>query len=192
MVSTRMQTLVLEGRTSTHSPAFRIPKQLSINPHEKLTTRSPKTAKATSKSTKTGTHIRKASSRRKLTRKTSLTQKQIETLSTTISSVRQAHDSTHPQVDATLPSGEDFSCGNPFFPSVVFGEHEKFGLSKIGRADKEIRMWEEILAEHERAQPSLVPVVEQKLEETREQRKLIDESLEENYRIGYISFCSFS
>jgi hypothetical protein len=94
------------------------------------------------------------------------------------------HASTSIQAQkGNAPLDEDFSGGNTFFPSVIFGEHEQFGLSKIGRADKEIQMWERVLAEHELQQPSLVPVVEQKLREAEERRKLIDGSCEENHRV---------
>lgn len=70
------------------------------------------------------------------------------------------------------------------FPSVVIGEHETVGLSIIGRADKEIKIWEEVLAFHQREHPSLAPGVEQKLQEAKAKRALIDETLEENHRVG--------
>ncbi|KAG4434785.1 hypothetical protein IFR05_009720 [Cadophora sp. M221] len=59
--------------------------------------------------------------------------------------------------------GVDLLEGNTFFPSVIIGAKETAGLSKIGRADKEVETWEAILAEHKEQMPSLVPVVEEKL-----------------------------
>ena len=98
---------------------------------------------------------------------------------------RQANRLTAAQKDE-LPTVGDFSDGNTFFPSVIFGEQEKVGLSKIGRADKKIKMWEQILVEHKRAQPSLVSVVEEKLRDAKDRRSAIDENLEENHRVGYV------
>jgi hypothetical protein len=45
-------------------------------------------------------------------------------------------------------------------------------------------MWENDFDEHKRAQPSLLPVVEQKLREATEIRAMLNESLEGNYRVG--------
>lgn len=78
----------------------------------------------------------------------------------------------------------DVCEGSTFFPSVVIGEHETVGRSVIGRADKEIEIWEKVLAAHEKEEPALAPVVEQKLNEAKEKRAQIDETLEENWRIG--------
>ncbi|PVH83983.1 hypothetical protein DL98DRAFT_652057 [Cadophora sp. DSE1049] len=58
----------------------------------------------------------------------------------------------------------DLLEGNTFFPSVAIGEKEMVGLSKIGRAEKEVKIWETVLAEHKEKMPSLVPVVEEKLD----------------------------
>lgn len=66
--------------------------------------------------------------------------------------------------------GVDLLEGNMFFPSVIIGAKETVGLSKIGRADKEVEMWEGILAEHREHMPSLVPVVEEKLWEAKHKR----------------------
>ncbi len=65
---------------------------------------------------------------------------------------------------------EDFSGDNTFFPSVIFGEHELFGLSKICRADKEIQKWGKVLAEHKLHQQSLVPLVEEAEGERRKKK----------------------
>ena len=111
----------------------------------------------------------------------------VDPLSAVMPTVRRSSPSFQAQEKDTFPLDEDFSGGNTFFPSVIFGEHEQFGLSKIGRADKEIQLWEKVLAEHKLQQPSLVPVVEQKLREAEERRKLIDGSCEENHRVGYFS-----
>jgi hypothetical protein len=44
--------------------------------------------------------------------------------------------------------------------------------------------------EHKREQPALIPVVERKLREAKERRELIDENLEENHRVGYVTIDS--
>jgi hypothetical protein len=104
-------------------------------------------------------------------KRTKLANIQVDPLSTVMPTVRRSSTSFQAQEKDTLPLDEDFSGGN-----------------KIGRADKEIHLWEKVLAEHKLQQPSLVPVVEQKLREAEERRKLIDGSREENHRVGYFSF----
>ncbi|KAL5327535.1 hypothetical protein ACEPPN_005234 [Leptodophora sp. 'Broadleaf-Isolate-01'] len=83
--------------------------------------------------------------------------------------------------------GVDLLEGNMFFPSVIIGAKETVGLSKIGRADKEVEMWEGILAEHREHMPSLVPVVEEKLWEAKHKRACMDETLAENVMIGDVN-----
>ncbi|KAK0114206.1 hypothetical protein ONS95_013706 [Cadophora gregata] len=64
----------------------------------------------------------------------------------------------------------DLLAGNTFFPSIAISEKEILGLSKIGRAEKDLKnlkMWETLLAEHKEKMPSLVPVVEEKLRKRR-------------------------
>jgi hypothetical protein len=112
---------------------------------------------------------------------------QVDQLTATIPPVTLAETPTQVQVKFDSRLGEDTHEESTFFPSVVIGEHEEVGLSIIGRADKEVCMWEQVLAGHQREQPSLAPVVEQKLKEAKEKRALIDESLEENWRVGYLA-----
>jgi hypothetical protein len=70
------------------------------------------------------------------------------------------------------------------FPSRGWGERETVGRSRIGRADKEIEIWEEVLRVHEINYPHLVPIVKESLMKARRQRAAIDETLEENLSIG--------
>lgn len=113
-----------------------------------------------------------------------MTAAQAHQVSATISPVTPLNRSTQPQKKLNLPSVGEFSEGNTSFPAVMFGYHEQVGLSKIGRADEQIRMWEHVLVEHKQAQPSLVPIVEQKLREATEIRTMMNESSEGNYRVG--------
>lgn len=78
----------------------------------------------------------------------------------------------------------DWLNGNTFFPSISIGGPEKVGLSKIGRADKEVKMWETIVLEHEKNLPELVPVVQKKLEEAKTKRLAIDEEHADNWMVG--------
>lgn len=70
------------------------------------------------------------------------------------------------------------------FPSRAWGERETVGLSKIGRADKEVEIWEEVYRTHEINEPRLLPIVERSLQKARKDRAALDETLEENVRIG--------
>lgn len=74
--------------------------------------------------------------------------------------------------------------GNAVFPSAIIGAKEDVGLSRIGRADKEIKLWEEVLDTHQRNLPDLVPIVEEKLKQAKERRACLDETLQENVRVG--------
>ncbi|KAH7327058.1 hypothetical protein BKA65DRAFT_539736 [Rhexocercosporidium sp. MPI-PUGE-AT-0058] len=89
--------------------------------------------------------------------------------------------------DRMLEHGVDFLEGNTFFPSITIGAKERVGLSKLGRADKEVEMWEGILAEHREKMHSLVPVVEEKLWEAKHKRACMDETLAENVMIGDVN-----
>jgi hypothetical protein len=72
----------------------------------------------------------------------------------------------------------------PVFPSVIFGEKETVGLSKVQRADREVKRWEEVLKTHQEHNPSAVPFVKERLQMAKDARANIDESLEENTRVG--------
>lgn len=76
--------------------------------------------------------------------------------------------------------------GNAVFPSASFGGREDVGLSKIGRAEKQIKLWEEILVTHQENVPELVPQVEERLKEARAKRAELDDSQEENTRVGWV------
>lgn len=80
------------------------------------------------------------------------------------------------------PSPENVD--NMRFPSRAWGERETVGLSKIGRADKEVEIWEEVYRTHEINEPRLLPIVERSLQKARKDRAALDETLEENVRIG--------
>ncbi|KAL2060650.1 hypothetical protein VTL71DRAFT_9291 [Oculimacula yallundae] len=86
-----------------------------------------------------------------------------------------------------LEHSVDFLEGNTFFPSVTIGAKETVGLSKIGRADQEVKMWEGILAEHKENMPSLVPVVEEKLWQAIHKRVCLDEKVAENVMVGDVN-----
>jgi len=88
------------------------------------------------------------------------------------------------QLEQQLKGEMDLLEGNTFFPSVAIGEKETVGLSKIGRAEKEVKMWETVLAEHKEKMPSLVPVVEEKLWQAKHKRACLDETSAENVMIG--------
>jgi hypothetical protein len=194
MVSTRMQTIVVESSTIVDTPISKKHSKLSLKPHRNLVPSSSglKIAKSPRKPIKRDSPNRKEKhrSQRASTTRTKLTDVQADQLSAAISPVTPPHISTQAQRNPNPSIEGDFSRGNTFFPSVIFGEHEQVGLSKIGRADKEVRMWEQVLIEHEREQPSLIPVVEEKVKEAKERRASIDESLEENYRVGCVSLSS--
>lgn len=72
----------------------------------------------------------------------------------------------------------------PIFPPVTIGAKEVTPLSKIGRADRDVRMWEEMIRSYEQNHPSLVPLAQEQLHRAREDRAALDESLEENTRVG--------
>ncbi len=114
-----------------------------------------------------------------------MTEVQVDQLSAAIPLLKLDKTTAQGREETDPASKQDVLESN-FFPSVIIGEHETVGLSIIGRAEKEIRMWEQVLADHQRELPSLAPVVEQKLREAKENRASIDESLEENWRVGYI------
>ena len=80
--------------------------------------------------------------------------------------------------------GPDLCEGNYFFPSVCIGERQTVGLSKVGHADKDVAMWEKILEEHQREFPSLAASVEEQLMKAKERRATIDDTIEENLRVG--------
>jgi hypothetical protein len=63
---------------------------------------------------------------------------------------------------------------------VVFGEPETKGMSKIERADEEIRKWEALQVSHEEHHPDAVPMIKWTLEELRGKRAMIDETKAEN------------
>lgn len=89
--------------------------------------------------------------------------------------------SQQPEGSARLNS---YNYDTPIFPSVTIGAKETIPLSKIGRADREVRMWEEIIRSYEQNHPSLVPLAQEQLHKAREDRAHLDESLEENTRVG--------
>ncbi|CZT44743.1 uncharacterized protein RSE6_04959 [Rhynchosporium secalis] len=101
-----------------------------------------------------------------------------------IRSATQVTFSEPPPQVKRLDHGVDFLDGNTFFPSVIIGAKETVGLSKIGRANQEVKMWENILAEHKANMPSLVSVVEEKLWQAKHKRACIDETVAENLMIG--------
>jgi hypothetical protein len=189
-----MQTLVVESKTTADTPSSEKHSKLSLKPHRNLVTSSSgfKIAKSPRKLTKRDGPNRKNKHRgqRGSATRTKLTGVQADQLSAAISVVTPPHRFVQAQRKPNPSIKGDFSGGNPFFPSAIFGEHEQVGYSKIGRADKEVRMWEQVLLEHKREQPALIPVVERKLREAKERRELIDENLEENHRAGYVSMAS--
>ena len=75
-------------------------------------------------------------------------------------------------------------CDGHTFPSRAWGEKETVGLSKIGRADKEVEIWEAVYNAHATNEPHLLPIVERSLQQAREARAALDETLEENLRVG--------
>jgi hypothetical protein len=173
MVSTRTQTFAMTGRTTADGRFLQKLNKLSLSP--------------TNKQAQTTNSRRIPGSRRKVTkrstRKTKLTNAQVDQLSTAIPPVNLPQTPTRGhEVNQRLV--EDICEDSTFFPSVIIGAHETVGLSIIGRAEKEVRMWGQVLADHQREQPSLAPVVEQKLRDAKEKRALIDENLEENWRVG--------
>jgi hypothetical protein len=182
MVSTRTQALPKGGRATADTAFFQKLKKLALSPADKLTRasddeRSPSTPR---KVTKASSPTRNPTTRRskRLTRSTKLTGAQID---------HPPQETVQQSEKRDLSLEDDMFEGSTSFPSVIVGQHETVGLSIIGRADKEISMWEQVLAHHQREQPSLVPVVEQKLTQAKEKRALIDESLEENWKVGYVS-----
>jgi hypothetical protein len=70
--------------------------------------------------------------------------------------------------------------------SRAWGEKETVGLSKIGRTDKEVEIWEEVYNAHEMNEPRLLPLVEKSLQQARRDRAALDETLEENVRVGQV------
>jgi hypothetical protein len=74
--------------------------------------------------------------------------------------------------------------GAPIFPHVVFGAKELTPLSKIGRANREVQMWEEVVQSYKQNYPCLVQVGEERLQKAKDARAALDESLEENTRVG--------
>ena len=77
----------------------------------------------------------------------------------------------------------DLPEGKNVFPSVAFGDRQTTGLSKIGRAEHEIKMWEDILAHHQKEIPELAPVCQLSLDRARAARLSL-EPTEENLRVG--------
>jgi hypothetical protein len=188
MVSTRTQTFAMTGRTTADGPFFQKLNKLSLNPPNKLaqTTNSRRSPGPPRKVTKPSSPTRNSRNRspKRSNRKTKLTDAQVDQLSAAIPPVTLPHTPIRGHEDDNPWLVEDICKGSTFFPSVIIGAHETVGLSIIGRADKEVRMWEQVLADHQREQPSLAPIVEQKLRDAKEKRALIDESLEENWRVG--------
>jgi hypothetical protein len=86
------------------------------------------------------------------------------------------------QIPARIPVDIGDGCNS--FPGRGWGERETVGRSKIGRADKEVEIWKEVLRVHEMNYPHLVPVVKESLMKARRQRAALDETQEENLRIG--------
>lgn len=72
----------------------------------------------------------------------------------------------------------------PALSRVVFDEEEKVGMSKIQRADKLVANWEEILECNKKDNPSALGVVEEQLRAAKEARAKLDDTLEENTRVG--------
>jgi len=89
---------------------------------------------------------------------------------------------TSAESGAQISAGDSAECNS--FPSRGWGQRETVGLSKIDRADKEIEIWEEVLRNHEINYPQLVPVVKESLMKARRLRAALDETLEENLRVG--------
>jgi hypothetical protein len=187
MVSTRTQTFAMTGRTTADGRFLQKLNKLSLSPTNKQaqTTNSRRIPGSRRKVTKPSSPIRTSRNRspKRSTRKTKLTDAQVDQLSTAIPPVTLPQTPTRGhEVNQRLV--EDICEDSTFFPSVIIGAHETVGLSIIGRAEKEVRMWGQVLADHQREQPSLAPVVEQKLRDAKEKRALIDENLEENWRVG--------
>ncbi|KUJ23871.1 uncharacterized protein LY89DRAFT_726923 [Mollisia scopiformis] len=78
----------------------------------------------------------------------------------------------------------DMCPGNAVFPSAIFGAREEVGLSKIGRANKEVKLWEEILVTHQENVPDLVPIVEERLQGAKTRRACLDDKLLANLQVG--------
>lgn len=57
-------------------------------------------------------------------------------------------------------------------------------LSKIGRADKVVKIWEEVLRAHEEGLPRLAPMVQLFLDRAKEKRAVLEET--ENLRVGLV------
>jgi hypothetical protein len=67
---------------------------------------------------------------------------------------------------------------------MAFGEQEEVALSKIGRADKEVKIWEEVLRAHEEGLPRLAPMVQLFLYRAKEKRAVLEDT--ENQRVGLV------
>ena len=68
-----------------------------------------------------------------------------------------------------MPSVADICEGINFFPSRAWGEREEVGLSEIGRAERDVEIWEEVKRSHAQGGlQNMVPVLEAALEGARE------------------------
>jgi hypothetical protein len=183
-----MRTFAVESKTCPDAHFTKKPRRFQLKPLQNLapSSSSLKIVKSPSKIEKPQSLNRQNKNRspKYPTRRSKLTAAQVHQVSAIISPVTPLNRSAQSQKKLNLPLVGEFSEGNTSFASVIFGEHEQVGLSKIGRANEQIRMWEHVLVERKRAQPSLVPVVEQKLREATEIRTMMSESLEGNYRVG--------
>ena len=68
---------------------------------------------------------------------------------------------------------------------MAFGDREGVGLSKIGRAGKEVKIWEEVLRAREEGLPRLAPMVQLFLDRAKEKRAVLEET-EVNLKVGLV------
>ncbi|KAI9799898.1 MAG: hypothetical protein M1833_003820 [Piccolia ochrophora] len=81
-----------------------------------------------------------------------------------------------------LEKAQDGAKGHRFWPSVVFGDAERKGMSKIERADLRVEQWERIRREHARILPEALPHIDKRLQAARDARDQLGET-KENHTI---------
>jgi hypothetical protein len=70
-----------------------------------------------------------------------------------------------------LPNGEreDLTEGTNAFPRIAWGQREEKGRSKLGWAEREVEIWQEIRRSHnEGGLKRLVPLIEAKIDEAKQ------------------------
>jgi hypothetical protein len=85
----------------------------------------------------------------------------------------------------------DICEGISFFPSRAWGEKEEVGLSAIGRAERDVEIWEEVKRAHAAGGlENMVPAIEAAVEGAREKlarlRRAEREGRAELGRVGYV------